>query len=457
MSIYPKSLGPVPAEAYKYSSTSKLNAPKPYTPNLSTDWAANLKAEGKDGSYASRKQMYNDMGLDAKYGEYKGSANQNIVALNNYKNPTSNPVQTQQVQEEVISEQPKKEYSRYINIQGKDYGFNTKEEFFEIAKRKNQPKGWAEANVPKNLEFQTGGEYKVKSGDTFDGIANKKNLSRKDLEAVNPNINIHALKLNQTLNIPIPEPIEYKSFAGQYAMENLFEPGKPINNKYDQKIFETANKLIVDREGYTERKGKRSYFDSEDKLTGGIGHLLTKEEIKKYPDNTPIAQEQVDKWFKEDRNKFYNAAIEQAIELGNTDPRLINALASVNFQLGESWYEEHKNTWKLLKEGDYNKAAIEAANSNWDKQTPTRVEDFQKVLNELANNEILTNKKVGGEIEDLDLYKRYMNSEFDNSQDELLVQKIYDKLNRRHYKNAKRFGMSAPNYIMTHLLKNSDV
>ena len=50
-----------------------------------------------------------------------------------------------------------------------------------------------------------------------------------------------------------------------------------------------------------------------------------------------------------------------------------------------------------------------------------------------------------------------MNSEFDNSQDELLVQKIYDKLNRRHYKNAKRFGMSAPNYIMTHLLKNSDV
>jgi hypothetical protein len=214
--IYPKSVGPVPREAYKYSEEfdmpddstesvvdiDKLGIIKqPYTPNLSTDWGAVLRSEGKDGSYASRKKMYNDMGLAAKYGEYKGSANQNLAALNNYKNPTSNSVQTQPVQQEVISQQPKKEFSRYVNIHGNNYGFDTAEEFIDIARRKNLPQGWIEANIPKDLEsqtkgliakLQTGGEYTVKSGDTFDGIANKLanslGVSKDEFIKANPGI-----------------------------------------------------------------------------------------------------------------------------------------------------------------------------------------------------------------------------------------------------------------------------
>ena len=234
--------------------------------------------------------MYNDMGLDAKYGEYKGSANQNIVALNNYKNPTSNPVQTQQVQEEVISEQPKKEYSRYINIQGKDYGFNTKEEFFEIAKRKNQPKGWAEANVPKNLEFQTGGEYKVKSGDTFDAIAYKNDLSRKELESFNPNINIHALKLGQNINLfgqPVqdiqsveekPEPTSWGDYINPYnwgvsdrdddgdfkqAFRAAREAGEDEFIWYGERYTTELDKTVVPKEKEVVKKEVNNYSIKE--------------------------------------------------------------------------------------------------------------------------------------------------------------------------------------------------
>ena len=471
--IYPKSVGPVPREAYKYSEefdmpddstesvvdVDKLGIIKqPYTPNLSTDWGAVLRSEGKDGSYASRKKMYNDMGLAAKYGEYKGSANQNLAALNNYKNTTSNSVQTQPVQQEVISQQPKKEFSRYVNIHGNNYGFDTTEEFIDIARRKNLPQGWIDANIPKDLEsqtkgliakLQTGGEYTVKSGDTFDGIANRLGVNKDEFIKANPGIRGKTLQINQTLNIPISKPKEYKTFAGKYAMENLFAPGKPFDDAFSYKMFEPATELIKQREGFTEKKGKRSYIDSEGKLTGGIGHLLTEAEKRKYPKGTSIPQEQVNRWFEQDTKKFYNAAIEQAEEIGNTDERLINALASVNFQLGENWYKEHKNTWKLLKEGKYSEAAKEAADSNWYKQTPVRVKDFQKTLMEIPNI-----KRHGGEIEELELYKSYINSDFDNKADQIEAQKVYDKLNRIHYKNAKQFGMSAPNYIMTYLLKN---
>jgi|11_taG_2_1085331.scaffolds.fasta_scaffold00034_47 GH24 family phage-related lysozyme (muramidase) len=358
-------------------------------------------------------------------------------------------------------EEPK-EFSRYVNIHGNNYGFDTAEEFIDIARRKNLPQGWIDANIPKDLEsqtkgliakLQTGGEYTVKSGDTFDGIANKLasslGVSKDQFIKANPGIRGRTLQINQTLNVPISEPKEYKTFAGKLAMENLFAPGKPFYDTFSYEMFKPATELIKQREGFTEKKGKRSYIDSEGKLTGGIGHLLTEAEKRKYPKGTSIPQEQVNRWFEQDTKKFYNAAIEQAEEIGNTDERLINALASVNFQLGKNWYKEHKNTWKLLKEGKYNEAAKEAADSNWYKQTPVRVKDFQKTLMEIPNI-----KRQGGEVEELELYKSYINSDFDNKADQIEAQKVYDKLNRIHYKNAKQFGMSAPNYIMTYLLKN---
>lgn len=138
---------------------------------------------------------------------------------------------------------------------------------------------------------------------------------------------------------------------------------------------------LLKREGSV----NKSYKDSVGKLTGGIGHLLTPQEIKKYPLGTDIPKEVTDAWFKEDSAEAIDAAKVQAKELGVDKPELIQALTSVNFQLGTNWNKIHKKTWKLLQSGNFKEAAKEAANSKWNKQTPVRVKDFQDTLLKLDN------------------------------------------------------------------------
>ena len=62
------------------------------------------------------------------------------------------------------------------------------------------------------------------------------------------------------------------------------------------------------------------------------------------------------------------------------------ALASVNFQLGIGWNKKHKETWKKLRRGDWEEAALEASDSKWFDQTPTRVEDFQRAIRGLSRS-----------------------------------------------------------------------
>ena len=588
VSIYPKSLGPVPDEAYSYSSTSpELNRiiipprtersyvmederspdgifskdskdtfyllgykdsdiPKgleylgmsgdgspvyrkstPYTPNMSTDWAANLKAEGKDSSYASRKQMYNNMGLDAKYGEYKGSANQNIVALNNYKNPTSNPVQTQLVQEEVISEQPKKEYSRYVNIHGKDYGFNTKEEFFEIAKRKNQPKGWAEANVPKNLEFQTGGEYKVKSGDTFDGIVNKLTdslgVNKDEFIKINPGVRDKTLQINQILNIPISQPIEYKSFAGQYAAENINEE-QPIIQPTVQKPEPTSWSDYVNpmNWGVSDRDDDGSFKEAfrAARVDGDDEFMWYGKRYSTELDKTVVAKEEESpkkevnnygfKEYKEDLKSQENLAMEG----WNAEKQLWFPIKAPEKNGGYDIGYGHKiKKGESFSKGLTNKQVndlftkdidvkVKAAKSTFNNRTLNRnwdelnlqeqilltdyqyngvLPDFKKFMKAVADkdkdsmlNEYVRyddgvplgkrndwtksyidnkiNYKKGGELNPLTIYSNYINGNYNNTELENKAIKIYDKLNRIHYKDAKALGMSPANYILSHVM-----
>ena len=124
----------------------------------------------------------------------------------------------------------------------------------------------------------------------------------------------------------------------------------------------------------------KSYLDSLGKPTGGVGHLLSKEEQGLYPEGTEIPQEVIDGWLVQDSAKAMKAAEKQAQELGVESEEMVLALSSVNFQLGPNWNKEHKNTWKLMKQGKYEEAAEEAAKSNWHEQTPTRVKDFQQAL-----------------------------------------------------------------------------
>ena len=133
------------------------------------------------------------------------------------------------------------------------------------------------------------------------------------------------------------------------------------------------------------REGNKAnvYKDSEGYLTAGIGHLLTESEKKQYKLGDTVPENIRDRWFEQDSFDATNAAIYQARELGIDDLRFIENLTSVNFQLGTNWNKEHKKTWSLMKSGNFDLAAKEAANSKWKSQTPVRVKDFQEALKKI--------------------------------------------------------------------------
>jgi GH24 family phage-related lysozyme (muramidase) len=127
-----------------------------------------------------------------------------------------------------------------------------------------------------------------------------------------------------------------------------------------------------------EGRADASYLDSVGKMTGGYGHLMSEEEGQMYPEGSQLPENYPDIWLGEDSQWAWDAAKKQAAEAD--DPTLVEPLFHVNFQLGPNWNKAHKKTWKLLKEGKREEAAVEAANSTWAEQTPKRVHDFQASL-----------------------------------------------------------------------------
>jgi GH24 family phage-related lysozyme (muramidase) len=138
----------------------------------------------------------------------------------------------------------------------------------------------------------------------------------------------------------------------------------------------------------------KSYLDSVGKLTGGIGHLLLEEEKKLYPKGTKIPETVRSEWIAKDSVKAWDAAIEQADSLGVSESdQFIEALGSVNFQMGTNWKNKFPSAWKALKSGDFTEAIdqLEYVNprnkklgeSKWKNQTPKRVKDFVNAIKEL--------------------------------------------------------------------------
>ena len=148
---------------------------------------------------------------------------------------------------------------------------------------------------------------------------------------------------------------------------------------------ESFLKHLSDREGFE----SYVYADSLGKLTGGTGHLLTEKELAKYKKGQKIDETTTKQWLIDDSSKAYNAAITQADEAGITDQAFIEALASVNFQLGTGWRDKMPKAWKAIKAGKFDEAINQiqfksgekgTEKSNWSTQTPVRVEDFSDAL-----------------------------------------------------------------------------
>ena len=151
------------------------------------------------------------------------------------------------------------------------------------------------------------------------------------------------------------------------------------------------------------REGFRNYvyLDSLGKPTAGIGHLLTAEENERYKVGEVVDEKILSSWLEKDSDKAYSAALSQAKEAGISNQRFIDALSSVNFQLGTGWRKKMPSAWKAIKSGDFDEAinqiqfksgVPETEKSNWFIQTPKRVVDFSEALKEYGDFRQFTDK-----------------------------------------------------------------
>ena len=135
------------------------------------------------------------------------------------------------------------------------------------------------------------------------------------------------------------------------------------------------------------------YVDSLGKTTGGVGHLLSEKELNLglYSEGDSVSQSTIDRWLEDDLQIAQEAAREQAYLIPYCTVSFEDALVSVNFQLGSSWYKKFPTAWKHLTKGDFHRARVEiqytreGSNkaSAWMVQTPIRVRDFLAAIDGL--------------------------------------------------------------------------
>ena len=353
-------------------------------------------------------------------------------------------------------------------------------------------------------QYQTGGEHTVSEGETFYGIANKNKISWKDLEAFNPDIDINALKKGQTINLSAQptktkktteekrEPTSWTDYINPY---NWGVSDRDDDGSYNQ-AFRAARNAGEDEFMWY---GKR-YTTELDKTDVAKEKEPVKKEVSNYSfqeyQDDLKAQENLSLkgwdpkrqlWFPtpapEENGGFdigYGHKIKKGenFSKGLTDDQVNNLFAkdlNVKFKaakstfnrqgLNRSWDELNEQEQILLGDyqyngvlGDFEKLMKAVANKDKDsmlkeyvryqgKEKLGRRNDWTKSY---IDSEI--NYKKGGEPNPLTIYSNYINGDYDGTDLENQAIKIYDRLNRIHYGDAKSLGMSPVNYILTHVV-----
>ena len=130
------------------------------------------------------------------------------------------------------------------------------------------------------------------------------------------------------------------------------------------------------REGGLKRE---IYIDSEGYPTVGIGHRLP-DEYKSKKGQVLFSDDQLNKWFTEDIAKATASASDNISNFDSLDNNVQGALINQAFQLGGTGQKGFEKMIKAIEDGDMNKAASEALDSNWFSQTPKRALDLASIL-----------------------------------------------------------------------------
>lgn len=135
------------------------------------------------------------------------------------------------------------------------------------------------------------------------------------------------------------------------------EPPEPLR---EQPVIKKDEGVRKDKQGQ-----HISYRDTEKHLTGGRGHLLTKEERKLYPKGTVIPDELVDRWFKEDMDEADVTLTELLEEKAVHVPdEVYDILLNMNFNMGKKSLNGFKEMWKAVEIADWKTVAFEMLNTN---------------------------------------------------------------------------------------------
>lgn len=117
----------------------------------------------------------------------------------------------------------------------------------------------------------------------------------------------------------------------------------------------------------------RTYMDSLNYPTGGIGHLLSDAEANRYPLGASIPSDVVEEWFNDDLLTAIEAVnkIVAKKDVPMFD-ELHDILTNLAFNLGETRLRKFKRMWFALKAEQYEEAAQEMKDSLWYHQVGNR-------------------------------------------------------------------------------------
>ena len=86
--------------------------------------------------------------------------------------------------------------------------------------------------------------------------------------------------------------------------------------------------------------------------------------------------------------------------------------------------------------------------SNAAKQANKTPDQYLKIVREYYQD--------GGEIDEFEMYKNYIDGKYDGTDMEEKASKVYDKLNRVYYKQGKESGTTIPNYILSTVINQTN-
>ncbi len=141
---------------------------------------------------------------------------------------------------------------------------------------------------------------------------------------------------------------------------------------------------------FDEGRRLKSYLDSEGVPTGGIGHMLTTKEKKKYPIGTSIPEKIVDDWFKKDV-AIAKRDVNKLLKRKDVDQPITSEVRSIldnmSFNLGLKRLGGFKEMWKALGNEDFDRVRDEMEASTWFDQVGPRAERLVARMDQVAVQE----------------------------------------------------------------------